>query len=63
MKCPFRQNTEYLREVFDFSGSHWASSSPEKAAKIENTFADCYEDECPAYINGKCIKVQNEVKI
>jgi hypothetical protein len=57
MKCPFKKVTEYFRRVkynslLSIKSDIWESCTVEQAEKIEESFSDCYENDCFAFKAG-----------
>jgi hypothetical protein len=54
MKCPYRKNIIHAPKRTE--GYY------EKFPKDIEEFPDCYKEECPLYIDGKCMRVEVELR-
>lgn len=53
MKCPYRKERVTYKDVFNGSGKEYSNDTHEY-------FMECYGDDCPLFVDGKCVKVERE---
>ena len=54
MKCPYRKEIIHQREYKSGYTTHWAKDIEE--------FSDCYENKCPFYFSGRCMRAEADMK-
>lgn len=54
MKCPYRKIVVHAPRRID--GYH------DRLAKEIEEFPECYKEECPLYIDGRCVRVAAETR-
>ena len=54
MKCPYRKTVIHQREYQRNYVTHFARDIEE--------YQDCYENQCPFYISGRCMKAEAEME-
>ena len=53
MKCPYRTVNKNCKNIYD---PHYGR----KINEIRESFPDCYEEDCPLYVDGECVRVRDE---
>lgn len=51
MKCPYRTVKKIRRD-------HTYGTS---TTEIDQSFPECYEEDCPLYVDGECMRVREEI--
>lgn len=54
MQCPYRTVKKICKDLYD-------PKYGKPITEIMQSFPDCYEEDCPLYVDGECIRVREEI--